>query len=129
MTDSKVQLKTVYTCGVCGNNIELLHIGGGTIDCCKQPMKIQVVNTVDAAREKHVPVITRSAEGITVTVGAIPHPMEEKHYIAWIELIADGISYRKLLQPGDSHSAFFAVKADKVYALEYCTLHGLWRGE
>lgn len=129
MSSQTKELKTVYTCDICGNNIELLYLGAGTFECCKQPMTAQVENTVDAAREKHVPIITRSAEGITVTVGAVPHPMEEKHYIAWIELIADGVSYRKMLKPGDAPTAFFALKAENAYAREYCTLHGLWKGE
>ena len=83
--------------------------------------------TADFTTEKHVPVIEKTAEGYKVTVGSTLHPMEEKHYIEWIELIADGISYKKFLKPGDSPSAEFCVKASSVSAREYCNIHGLWK--
>jgi superoxide reductase len=84
-------------------------------------------NTTDAAKEKHVPVIEKIDGGYTVKIGAVPHPMEEKHYIEWIELLADGKAYRQFLQPGQAPEATFMVKADKVSAREYCNLHGLWK--
>ena len=90
-------------------------------------MKLLKENTVDAAKEKHVPVIEKSAGGITVKVGAVAHPMEEKHHIEWIEIIADGAVYRQFLKPGDAPEATFNVVADQVTAREYCTLHGLWK--
>jgi superoxide reductase len=117
----------VYKCSVCGNMVETLHVGGGTLLCCEKPMVLQVENTVEASTEKHIPVIEKKADGILVKVGAVAHPMEEKHYIEWIELTADGVLYRKYLNPGDAPEALFAVNAEAVSARAYCNLHGLWK--
>src|SRR4030067_1511172 len=97
----------IYKCEVCGNIVEVLHEGVGEPGCCGQPMKLLVANTVDAAKEKHVPVIEKSANGVKVKVGSVTHPMEEKHYIEWIEIIADGKAYRQFLKPGDAPQALF----------------------
>jgi superoxide reductase len=107
--------------------VEVLHTGAGELVCCGAPMKNFVENTVDAAREKHVPVVEKIAGGFKVKVGGVPHPMEEKHYIEWIEIIADGKAYREFLQPGQAPEATFAIQADTVTAREYCNLHGLWK--
>lgn len=117
----------IYKCEVCGNIAEMLHAGAGEMVCCGQPMKLYKENTVDAAKEKHVPVIEKAAAGIKVKVGSVAHPMEEKHYIEWIEVIADGKAYRKFLNPGEAPEATFELKAEKVTAREYCNLHGLWK--
>jgi superoxide reductase len=117
----------VYKCAVCGNIVEMLVAGGGELVCCGQPMNLLVENTVDAAKEKHVPVIEKTATGYKVKVGSVTHPMEEKHYIQWIELIADGKSLIQFLAPGQAPEAEFCVKADKVSAREHCNLHGLWK--
>lgn len=117
----------VYVCEICGNIIEVLHEGVGELVCCGEPMKLMKENTVDAAKEKHVPVIEKVEHGILVKVGSVPHPMEAKHYIEWIELIADGRAYRKFLSPGDAPEATFCVDAETVSAREYCNLHGLWK--
>lgn len=119
----------VYKCAACGNIIEVLHGGAGELVCCGEPMKLFTENTVDAAKEKHVPVIEKTADGYKVTVGSVAHPMEEKHWIEWIELVADGKAYRQFLNPGDAPEATFCIKADKVTAREYCNLHGLWKAE
>lgn len=119
----------VYKCEVCGNIVEVLNGGKGELACCNQPMKLLQENTVDAAKEKHVPVIEKTDEGYKVKVGTVPHPMEEKHYIQWVELIADDRSYIQFLKPGETPEATFNVKAEKVYAREYCNLHGHWRGQ
>ena len=119
----------VYKCEKCGNIVEVLHAGGGELVCCGEPMRLLKENTTDAAKEKHVPVVERVADGWRVTVGAVAHPMEEKHFIEWIELIADGASYRAYLKPGDKPEAVFHVKATHVAAREYCNLHGLWKAE
>lgn len=118
----------VYKCEVCGNIVEVLNEGKGELVCCKQPMKLFVENTVDAAKEKHVPVVEKTAEGIKVKVGSVAHPMEEKHYIEWIEVIAEGKTYRQFLRPGDVPEATFNIAPEQVTAREYCNLHGLWRG-
>ena len=117
----------IYKCELCGNIVEVLHAGDGELVCCGQPMKKIVENTVDASKEKHVPVIEKVEGGYLVKVGGVAHPMEEKHYIEWIELIADGKCYREFLKPGQAPEAFFCVKADKVAAREYCNIHGLWK--
>lgn len=117
----------VYKCMACGNIVVVVHGGDGELVCCGQPMKKMVENTVDAAKEKHVPVIEKVDGGYKVKVGTVTHPMTEEHYIEWIELIADGKSYRQFLAPGQVPEAVFCVKADKVSAREYCNLHGLWK--
>ena len=117
----------IYKCQKCGNIVEVLHGGAGTLVCCGEDMTLYKANTVDAAREKHVPVIEKTATGLKVKLGSVPHPMEEKHYIEWIELIADGRSYRQFLNPGDAPEADFAIQADNVTARAYCNIHGLWK--
>ncbi|MBD3319773.1 MAG: desulfoferrodoxin [Chitinivibrionales bacterium] len=121
------ELRAIYKCAVCGNMVQVLHNGGGTLSCCGQPMESLVENDTDAAQEKHVPVIEKTDGGIKVTVGSIPHPMAPEHFIQWIELIAGNKSYRQFLTPEDKPEAFFAVDADDVSAREYCNLHGLWK--
>jgi superoxide reductase len=117
----------IYKCEACGNIVEVLTGGGGELVCCGEPMKLYVENTVDAAREKHVPVIEKINGGYKVRVGSVAHPMEAKHYIEWIEILADGKAYRKFLNPGDAPEAVFMIDAAKVTAREYCNLHGLWK--
>ncbi|HUT30492.1 MAG TPA: desulfoferrodoxin [Sedimentisphaerales bacterium] len=119
----------VYKCMVCGNIVEVLHGGAGELVCCGEPMKKMTENTVDAAREKHVPVIEKIDGGFKVKIGSVAHPMEEKHYIEWIELLADGKAYRQFLKPGMQPEAVFNIQAKSVTAREYCNLHGLWKGE
>jgi len=119
----------VYKCEKCGNVVEMLHPGPGELHCCGQPMRLFKENTTDAAQEKHVPVIEKTADGYKVTVGSVAHPMEDKHLIEWIELIADGQAYRQFLAPGQAPEATFCVQASKVTAREWCNLHGLWKGE
>ena len=116
----------IYKCEVCGNIVEMLHTGAGELVCCGQPMRLYAENTVDAAKEKHIPVIENTANGVKVKVGTVPHPMEEKHYIEWIEIIADGQAHRRFLNPGDAPEATFCSQADSITAREYCNLHGLW---
>ena len=120
------QLNEVYKCELCGNIVEMLHGGPGALTCCNQKMVLQTENTVDAAQEKHVPVIEIGADSITVKVGSVAHPMADEHYIEWIELIADGKVYRQNLQPGNVPQATFPLIAQKVTAREYCNLHGHW---
>ena len=117
----------VYKCGICGNMASMVHSGGGALVCCGAPMKLMVENSVDAAKEKHVPVIEKIAEGFKVKVGSVAHPMEQNHHIEWIEVITDGKTYRQFLNPGEAPEAAFAIKAEKVVAREYCNLHGLWK--
>jgi superoxide reductase len=117
----------IYKCAVCGNIIEVVHAGEGELVCHGQPMQLLTENTTDASREKHVPVIEQMPDGVKVKVGSTPHPMEEKHHIMWIEVIADGKVYRQFLQPGQVPEAVFPVKATTMSVREYCNLHGLWK--
>lgn len=116
----------IYKCDECTNIVEVFQGGQGELVCCGQPMKLQVENTVDAAKEKHVPVIEKAEGGVLVKVGEVAHPMEEKHYIQWVEVVADGRCYTKFLKPGDAPEAFFCIDAANITAREYCNLHGHW---
>lgn len=118
----------IYKCMVCGNIVEVLHGGDGVLICCGQPMEDMAEKTADQGKEKHVPVIEKIDGGYKVKVGSIAHPMEEKHYIEWIELLADGKAYRQFLEPGTAPEAVFNIKADSVSAREHCNIHGLWKG-
>jgi superoxide reductase len=117
----------VYRCEHCGNIIEVLSAGAGEPVCCGKPMTLLVENTSEGAQEKHLPVVEKIPGGYRVSVGSVAHPMEEKHYIQWIELLADGASFLKFLKPGDRPEAVFTVEAAQVSAREYCNLHGLWK--
>jgi superoxide reductase len=117
----------VYSCEVCGNIIEVLHAGGGDLVCCDQPMNLLEEKTADQGKEKHVPVIEKKGKGILVKVGSIPHPMEEKHYIEWIEVVSGDKTLIKFLKPGDKPEAEFDIPAEGVTAREYCTVHGFWK--
>ena len=118
----------VYKCMVCGNIVEVLHGGVGELVCCGQPMENLAAKTVDEGKEKHVPVIEKIDGGFKVKVGSVAHPMEDKHYIEWIELLADGKAYRQFLEPGMAPEAVFNIEADSVSAREHCNVHGLWKG-
>ena len=117
----------VYRCNICGNIVEVIHTGAGELVCCGQPMELLVENTTDAAQEKHVPVIEKVDGGIKVAVGSVAHPMEEDHFIEWIEVLVDGKAYRQFLKPGSKPEAEFEIKGQKVTAREYCSIHGLWK--
>ena len=119
----------IYKCALCGNIVEVIYGSSGELTCCEQPMELLDEKEADAATEKHVPVIEKIDGGYKVTVGSTLHPMEEKHYIEWIELLADGKAYRQFLNPGDAPEATFDVKANSVSAREYCNVHGLWKGD
>ena len=117
----------VFKCEVCGNMVESIHEGAGELVCCGQPMKLQEENKVDAAVEKHVPVVEKIDGGYKVKVGGVSHPMGDEHHIEWIELVADGKACREFLKPGDAPEATFLVEASEVTARAYCNLHGLWK--
>jgi superoxide reductase len=109
--------------------VEVLHDGEPEIICCGKPMAKMEGNTVDAAREKHVPVIEGTAGQVLVKVGSVPHPMEKEHFIEWIELIADNHTYRIHLKPGETAQATFPPIKGRFTVREYCNLHGLWKAE
>jgi superoxide reductase len=119
--------KQIYKCNVCGNIIEVLHTGAGQLVCCGQPMELLKEKTKDSGEEKHVPIIEKTESGVKIKVGRIPHSMEEKHYIEWIEIMADGRSYRNYLKPGDNPETEFKIKSNRIEVREYCNIHGLWK--
>lgn len=120
------ELNQIYKCNICGNIVEVVHQGEGSLVCCNKPMVLFKENTVDAAKEKHVPAITREGDVVTIKVGSVEHPMEEKHYIEWVEIIDGGKVYRQYLKPGEKPEAKFCVTGNRVTAREFCNLHGLW---
>ena len=123
-----IEKNQVYKCGICGNMVEVLVVGGGQLVCCGQPMTLLVENTVEASKEKHVPVVQQGKVGVKITVGSVPHPMEEKHYIQWIEVVNGDYVNRKYLKPGQAPEAeFYVPYTDKLIVRAYCNLHGLWR--
>jgi superoxide reductase len=121
------KLKEIYKCEICGNIVEVVHASAGVLICCGQPMKLQVENTVDASKEKHVPVVENVKGGVLVKVGAVEHPMLEAHYIEWIEVQTANKLYRKYLNPGDIPQALFLINEEVVSVREYCNVHGLWK--
>jgi len=118
----------IYVCEICGNIVEVLHPGNGELVCCGQPMDLYEENTVDAAEEKHVPLVEKTPEGVRVKVGGVASPMSEDHYIEWIEVIDGGNVHRRFLKPGDQPEATFKVEGDEITTRDYCNLHGLWKG-
>ncbi|WP_032122285.1 desulfoferrodoxin [Clostridium amazonitimonense] len=121
------KLHQIYKCEVCGNIVEVVHPSGGTLVCCNQPMRLLEENTVDAAKEKHVPAVEKDGDMVTIKIGAVEHPMEEKHYIEWIEVITENKVYRKYLKPGEKPEATFKVCGEIISVREYCNIHGLWK--
>lgn len=118
----------VYKCEACGNIVVAVHGGAGELICCGEPMELMKENTVDAAKEKHVPVVEKTDKGIKVKVGSVAHPMEDSHYIEWIEVIMDGKVARQFLKPGDAPEATFCCTTpENITVREYCNKHGLWK--
>lgn len=122
-------INQIYKCDICGNILEVVHGSGGTLVCCGQQMTLKVENTVDASKEKHIPVIEKLDKQVYVKIGSVEHPMEEKHYIEWIELLFNDEVYRKYLKPGDKPETYFNVPDTSIEftAREYCNIHGLWK--
>ena len=124
------KLLEIYKCDLCGNIVEVVHSSGGTLSCCNQPMKNMVAGSVDASTEKHVPVVETKDGAYNIIIGSVAHPMEDKHYIEWVQINSGNKSYREFLKPGQEPKALFDLKAGNITAREYCNLHGLWsKGE
>lgn len=121
------QINQIYKCNVCGNIVEMTHDGIGQLVCCGQPMELKAEQTSEEGlTEKHRPVVEEGGDGVTIKVGSIPHPMEEKHFIEWIEIFADGKLCRYSLKPGDEPKIDSCLKeCNSVRA--YCNVHGLWK--
>jgi superoxide reductase len=126
-----VEKLDIYKCQPCEIIVEALTDGESELVCCDKPMEKLVAKTADQGREKHVPVIEKIKGGIKVKIGSVPHPMEEKHYIQWIEVIADDKAYRQFLKPGQTPEAVFNIDADDIINIitvrEHCNIHGLWK--
>ena len=121
--------KEIYKCEICGNIIEVLHEGAGKLVCCNQEMVLQKENSIDASTEKHIPIIKKNKSGVEVKVGKAEHPMEENHYIEWIEISTEDGSSKKFLKPGEKPNGKFLIKKDIKKIRAYCNLHGLWKGK
>ncbi len=120
-------INETYKCNVCGNIVEVVHTGVGKLVCCDQPMELQIPKTEDEGQEKHVPIIEKIDSGYKVKIGEIAHPMEEEHFIEWIELIDNKNMQRKYLKPGNTPEAKFETKSEKISVRSYCNIHGLWK--
>jgi superoxide reductase len=118
----------LYSCATCGKIVLVVQDGDGELVCCGKPMVRMEEKSVEAGKEKHLPVIERMPGGIRVKVGAIPHPMEPAHYIKWIEVIGDTFLYTATLSPGQKPEKEFALPSggtvQKVRI--YCNVHGVW---
>ena len=125
-TTKMTQKKDIYKCGECGNIVEVIHGSSGNLICCKQNMTLLKPNSVDAATEKHLPVIEQKGTTVTVKVGSTAHPMEENHYIEFVEVLTEARVYRAYLDPGKQPEASFDIKGKVQWARAYCNLHGLW---
>jgi len=122
-------LMEIYKCEICGNIVEILYPGYGTLVCCSQPMvHLAEHNNDDSAQEKHVPVLIKENGEMTIRVGSLPHPMEPEHYIMFIEAISPDKVWmkRKYLKPKEEPSLKFGNDGDKMIARELCNIHGLW---
>ena len=117
----------VYKCAACGLMAEVIRAGASAPQCCGGPMEPLSENTTDAAVEKHVPVIREVDGGVEITVGSASHPMDNEHFIEWIEVISGDKAYRRFLKPGETPEAFFPLAADEILARAFCNLHGLWK--
>lgn len=121
------EMLEIYKCDVCGNIVEVLHQGIGKLVCCGKETNLLEEKREEEGKEKHLPVIEKSETEVKVKVGSVEHPMDENHYIEWIEIIADGKVYRKFLKPGDEPEAEFGIVAENIEARAYCNIHGLWK--
>jgi superoxide reductase len=123
------KLNEIYKCNVCGNIVEMVHESVGALVCCGQPMQLMEEKSNDIGNEKHVPIIEKTAKGIKVKVGSMPHPMEDKHFIEWIEILTEKNTYRKHLSPGKLPEMELCTSEKVLIARAYCSVHGLWKSK
>ncbi len=121
------ELNQVYKCNICGNIVEMVHIGEGELICCGRVMELRQEKNEEEGMEKHVPTVEMTDDGIIVRVGSVDHPMEAEHYIEWIEVVTEHRTYRKTLEPGQEPMAEFCLEAKNLTVRAYCNLHGLWK--
>ena len=118
----------LYRCNTCGNIVAVVNDGGVIPNCCGAPMELLEPNVTDGTKEKHVPVVERKDNCITVQVGELLHPMEDSHFIKWIVLETDKNKYLRTLKPGDEPRTKFFILENEVpkTVYEYCNIHSLW---
>ena len=123
------ETKKFFVCKHCGNFVATIHYAGVKMVCCGEPMAELTPNTVDAAQEKHLPVIEIAGNSVTVKVGSVAHPMTPEHHIAWVILeTTDGVQRKCLAETGAPEAKFMLAEGEKVVAAyEYCNLHGIWK--
>ena len=123
------KINQVYKCPICGNIVEVVHDGAGTLVCCNKEMILMSDDIKLEGKEKHIPVVEKKGNIISVKVGSIDHPMTPEHYIEWIEIITEHRTYKKFLNPNqtrpDQPIAIFEIDAEVISARAYCNLHGL----
>lgn len=124
-----IEKSEVYFCSICGNVIEVLHGSSNSLVCCGQPMKLLEENSKGEYADKHAPIIEKNAEGVKIKVGSVEHPMEENHYIEWIEISTGKGESKKFLNPGEKPEAVFPVKTNITKARMFCNVHGLWKNQ
>lgn len=123
-----MQVRDLFYCQICKNVVELLYLGAPALVCCGQDMEKLVAKTKDEGLEKHVPVMEETDKGVLVKVGSTQHPMEEKHYIVFIEVLSKDKVYRVELKPGDKPQARFPLEISQIEQVrEFCNVHMLWR--
>ena len=122
-----MERNNILKCNLCGNIIEVIEAHSDNLVCCGQDMNILQENIIEASTEKHIPAVEKTNGGILVKIGSIAHPMEEKHYIQWVEVISKNKSYKKFFSPNNKPEAFFPIEDDKLIVRAYCNLHGLWK--
>jgi len=120
------ELNQICKCEICGNIVEVIHAGVGELVCCGLPMTLLKEKNKEEFQEKHIPIIKSNENGVEVIVGEVPHPMEEKHFIEWIEISTEEGHSKKFLKPGEEPNAFFPTKAKDIQSRAYCNVHGLW---
>lgn len=121
--------KQVYRCNICGNMVEVLHLGTGKLVCCGNRMQLLEEKREGLGPQKHIPVIEQIDNGVKIKIGETEHPMEENHCVEWVELVTDDAVYRKVFKPGEKPEAEFNIDLadiNSVSAREYCSIHGLW---
>ena len=119
----------IYKCNICGNIVKVVHEGAGELVCCNQPMVLQTEkNNEEGLTEKHLPVMEKTETGVKIKLGSIPHPMEEGHFIEWVEMMTEnGKILQKFLKAGEAPVVDFKVEDNPVWVRAYCNLHGLWK--
>jgi len=128
MAENESTMSRMLHCDTCGKILKIIKNGEGPLLCCGRPLSFEVEKSAEAGKEKHVPVVTKTSDGIRVSVGSIPHPMEPAHYIRWIEVHGDTFLQTAFLRPGEKPEKEFRVDPAAVTKVRaFCNVHGFWR--